>query len=253
MSGDRIDAYFVCAGKYHDMDFARLEILKLLADDDRIRTRVADSYADTAAIAASDFLITYTCDLLPSQAEQQALKAFLEAGGRWFALHGTNSIIRFLDNGLVGAPREAPLLMEMLGSQFIAHPPIGDFDVKVTDPGHALVADIEPFTTNDELYLSEFHGPCHTLLHTEWNGEATGFAEADWHADDPVRPVMYLHGYGAGEVLYLTLGHCRGRYDMQPLMETYPDIERCSWKSPVFYELLKRGIGWAHGRGTKTQ
>ena len=35
MSGDRIDAYFVCAGKYHDMDFARLEILKLLADDDR--------------------------------------------------------------------------------------------------------------------------------------------------------------------------------------------------------------------------
>ena len=63
---------------------------------------------------------------------------------------------------------------------------------------------------------------------------------------------MYLHGYGAGEVLYLTLGHCRGRYDMQPLMETLPETERCSWKSPVFYDLLKRGIGWAHGRGTKT-
>ncbi|MFQ3354200.1 MAG: hypothetical protein ACI9ZQ_001826, partial [Porticoccaceae bacterium] len=28
---NRIDAHFVAAGKYHDIDFARLEILKLLA------------------------------------------------------------------------------------------------------------------------------------------------------------------------------------------------------------------------------
>ena len=46
-------------------------------------------------------------------------------------------------------------------------------------------------------------------------------------------------------MLYLTLGHCRGHYDMRPLMNWYPEIERGAWKLPVFYELLRRGISWA--------
>ena len=28
----RIDVYLVCGGRYHDFDFARLELLKLLAE-----------------------------------------------------------------------------------------------------------------------------------------------------------------------------------------------------------------------------
>jgi type 1 glutamine amidotransferase len=47
---------------------------------------------------------------------------------------------------------------------------------------------------------------------------------------------------GAGEVLYLNLGHCRGHYDMQPMIDYYPDIERGSWAKPQYYELLRRGI-----------
>ena len=58
---------------------------------------------------------------------------------------------------------------------------------------------------------------------------------------------MYLHRYGQGEVLYLTLGHCRGKYDMRPLMDEYPVVERCSWELPVFYDLLRRGLRWAKG------
>lgn len=244
----RIDAHFICRARYHDTDFARLELLKLLGEDPRIRTTVAEDYSDLDRIAAADFLITYTCDILPSEAEQRQLSHWLEQGGRWFALHGTNSIIRFLDNGLVCAPREAPLFMDMLGSQFIAHPPIQPFDVHVSDPAHPLMRGIEGFRTEDELYLSEMHGAPHMLLHTYFSGTAEGFEEEHWPERDP-RPVMYLHGYGAGEVLYLNLGHCRGRYDMQPMIADYPEIERCSWKSPVFYELLRRGIAWAHQSG----
>ena len=36
----RLDVVLVAGGKYHDIDFARLELLKLLAEDERIRTRV---------------------------------------------------------------------------------------------------------------------------------------------------------------------------------------------------------------------
>ena len=45
-------------------------------------------------------------------------------------------------------------------------------------------------------------------------------------------------------MLYLTLGHCRGHYDLQPMMDWWPTIDRCAWDLPVFYDLLRRGIGW---------
>lgn len=246
MAAKRINVYLICGGKYHDIDFARLELLKLLAEHSQMRVRVAENYSDRDAIAAADCLITYTCDIVPSEAEQETLRAFLQGGKRWFALHGTNSILRFLsmDPLMVGAPREAPLLMEMLGSQFIAHPPVGRFRVDVSDSEHPLVQGIEPFETEDELYLSEYHGENHSLLHCHYQGEAEGFQEHTWNSADP-HLVFYLHPYDAGEVLYLTLGHCRGTYDMLPLMEAYPQVERCSWELPVYYELLRRGIGWA--------
>ena len=46
-------------------------------------------------------------------------------------------------------------------------------------------------------------------------------------------------------VLYLTLGHCRGKYDMQPYVEEYPVPEEGAWKTEEFYELLRRGISWS--------
>ncbi len=105
---------------------------------------------------------------------------------------------------------------------------------------------IESFEVEDELYLCEYHGEIEPLLETRFTGEAIGFEEKDWPDDDP-RFVMYLHPVGKGEVLYLTLGHCRGPYDMRPLIDLYPRIERGAWESPVFYELLRRGVRWAKG------
>ncbi len=54
-------------------------------------------------------------------------------------------------------------------------------------------------------------------------------------------------GLEKGEVLYLNLGHCRGHYDMQPLMDYYPNVERGSWDRPQYYELLRRGIRYCCG------
>ena len=124
--------------------------------------------------------------------------------------------------------------METLGSQFVAHPPIAPYRVEVTQPSHPLVAGIEPFDASDELYLmrtaSRRSRRCCTRAGT---GEAKGFAERDWSSDEP-RPVMYLKKVGAGEVLYFTLGHARGHYDMRPLMDEYPTVERGSWPVPAF-------------------
>ncbi len=238
----RIDVVLIAGGKYHDIDFARLEIMKILAEDDRVRVRVFEDYANLAALSKASVLITYTCDVIPRLDEQEALRAWVEAGGRWYALHGTNSILRFLGNGLVDAPNWAPHFMETLGSMFVAHPKIAPYQVTVADPTHPLVKGVEPFMASDEHYLMQTFGELHVLLETEFEGEATGFVQNQW--EKAKHPVFYLHPIGKGCVLYLTLGHCRGHYDMHPMVEYYPRPEKGSWALPVFYDLLRRGIAW---------
>jgi hypothetical protein len=238
-------AVLVCGGRFHDFDYARLELLKHLAADPRVRTRVLDDWSQADAWQDADLLVTYTCDVRATPAQANALARYVEAGGRWLALHGTNSILEF-EGMKVSCPRLAPRFMQTLGSQFLAHPPIQPYRVTISDPSHPLVKGIEPFDANDELYLSEFHGPVKTLLETRFRGKAPGFDPLEW-SDDAARPVMYLHDVGKGQVLYLTLGHCRGHYDMQPLIDYYPVIERGSWELPVYHELLRRGLAWAKG------
>ena len=244
MAGKRLNAHLVCGGKYHDIDYARVELLKLLGEHDRIRTTVAADYRDTAALEHADLLITYTCEVVPTAPEQDALANYLQTGKRWFALHGTNSILKYVKGQGWDAPDLAPRFMDMLGSQFAAHPPIAPYRVTVTQPDHPLVAGLEPFEADDELYLSRLRAPVSVLLATRFSGATPGFTARDW-PDDELRPVLYLHAVPPGEVLYYTLGHARGRYDMQPLMEEYPEVERGSWKSPTHYEILRRGIRWA--------
>lgn len=243
----RIDAHFVTAGKYHDIDFARLELLKLLAEHPQIRTTVACDYADTARLAACRFLISYTCDLMPSPEEAAAIRAWLEAGGKWLALHGTNSILVFTESGLVDAPGTRPDVMEMLGTQFKAHPPIGNFTVEVVDHEHELTRGIADFEVVDELYLSHTTAPIDTLAQTRFTGEATGFIESRWK--DAVVPIVYTRDIGRGRIVYNTLGHCRGHYDLPGMQDFYPNPERCAWNYGVYYELLRRGIAWAMRAG----
>ena len=249
---ERVDAYLVAGGKYHDIDFARLELLKLLAEHENVRVKVAADYEDVPSISQTRLLVSYTCDVRPSEQAQLGIRSWVEGGGRWIALHGTNAALDLPRPNGVESPRCFPGWADTLGSQFVAHPPIQPYAVEVTDPSHWLVAGIQTFDTDDELYLCEYHDrdSLHPLLHTRWSGDAKGFAEHDWSlatagTDDHL--VMYLRSLGEGAVLYNTLGHCRGHYDMTPLARYYPKVERGSWEQPQYYELLRRSLRWALG------
>ena len=247
--GRRIDVTLVAGGKYHDIDFARRELLTLLGEHEEFRVRVQPDYEDTAGIEKSSILVSYTCDVRPSEKAQTEIRSWVENGGRWVALHGTNAALTLGGPNGVDAPRCFPSWADTLGSQFVAHPPIQPYTVQVSDPNHWLVAGIESFDTDDELDLSEYadRDALHGLLHTTWQGDAKGFVEADWTNCDPTHLVMYLRDLGQGSILYNTLGHCRGHYDMAPVLDYYPRIERCSWEKPAYYELLRRSLRWARG------
>ena len=238
----RIDAHFVAVGKYHDIDYARLELLKLLAEHPEIRTTVGCDYADIERLNACSMLITYTCDFMPTEDEAAAIRKWVEKGGKWLALHGTNSILKFTDGG-VDTPDDRPDVMEMLGTQFKAHPPIGTFTVEVANHDHELTRGITDFVTEDELYLSQTTAKIDTLLQTRFEGEAAGFVDHSW--PETVVPILYTRDMGKGRIVYNALGHCRGHYDLPGMQDFYPVPERCSWNYPVYYELLRRGIAWA--------
>ena len=56
---DRLDVYLVAGGLYHNIDYARLELLKLLAEQPRLKVKVGADYSDIDAICEADFIITY--------------------------------------------------------------------------------------------------------------------------------------------------------------------------------------------------
>jgi type 1 glutamine amidotransferase len=243
---ERLDVYLVCNAKYHDTNFARLELLKLLAEHEDINTRVAQDFSDMEGIASSKLLITYTCDLRPTPEEQDALGEFLAAGGRWFALHATNALLDFVD-GKADTPDVAPKFMQLLGSRFVAHPPNQKISIKVTEVEHPLTENISDFDVHDEEpYYCEALGAQIVLLEASYSEPSLGYVRSDYGTDRETHPQMYLHSSGSGDVLYLSLGHCTGKHDMKPLADIVP-VVRGSWDSPVYYELLRRGIRWGVG------
>lgn len=142
-------------------------------------------------------------------------------------------------------PRTLGDLPEVLGSQFLGHPPIAPYLVEITAPDHPFVVCVEPFEVTDELYISELHPPFEVLAHTRFVGESTGFEEGHTTVDEP-RPVLYLKDHGSGTVCYFTLGHCRGRFDVQDLgIDDLGRVDLGSWAVPEFHTILRRCLAWA--------
>jgi hypothetical protein len=243
----RIHVLLICGGKWHDFDYARLRILTFLASNERVKVSVFSDYDVGDALDDADALITYTCDVIPSIDQQERLAAFVHRGGRWLALHATNSALQPPEPDaprVFRTPSVSGPFMPLLGSRFLAHPPMGPFQVEVTDPGHPLVEGIEAFEVTDELYVSELFPPIEVLLHTTFSGDCPSF-ELGRTFDGEPRPVLYLKPHGSGSVCYLSLGHCRGRFDLQDLgVADSGHIQRGPWEMPVFNEILQRAIDW---------
>jgi type 1 glutamine amidotransferase len=245
--GGRVDAVLVCGGRWHDFDYARYELLGLLGAREQVRTQVFGDYACGPALSRADLLISYTCDVRPSVVEAGALASFVARGGRWLALHGTHSAIDppAVSGGVYRTPRVLGRFAEVLGGQFLAHPPIAPYTVHVTSPSHPLVAGVPPFEVRDELYVCELHPPLEVLLHARFTGECRGFEEGHVTDDEP-RPVLYLKRTGQGTVCYFTLGHCRGRFDVQDLgVDDLGKRDFGSWPVPEFRTVLERCVDWA--------
>jgi hypothetical protein len=243
--------HLICAAEYHDADYARRELLGLLAEDDRILTSCAGDFCDTGSLAAADLLITYTSNIFPDDPQRAVLERFVSSGNRWLAIHGSAACTEFKPPavsiggiqlpGLTDTPDKQPAYMDLLGVRFVSHLAPQPIIVKpVSD--HPVVRGLPPFTVVDEPYIVELRGPCEVLLEARFTGEAPGYVEGPWLEDDP-RPQMLLHRHGRGEILYLAPGHCCGRLDLQPFIAEIP-VQRGPWTDETYREIIRRAIGW---------
>ncbi len=248
----------------HDMDYARLRLLELLSAHDEIRATVAGDFTDIDKwLPGCQFLITYTAGPYANDEQNEILRDWIEAGGRWFGLHGTSGgrAVR------VDAERRGRKMLKTshhatLGSFFLNHPPVRKFRVDVANTDHPLTRGLpESFEVMDELYLIELQDPdaCTVLLTTELEKDPSppGFGfiydeDTSLLPDGKTRALGYVKELGRGGVAYVALGHCHSRTsNSQPFVDESvaasgetPMSFRGSWETAAFQKLLENAVEW---------
>ncbi|MDQ3831223.1 MAG: ThuA domain-containing protein [Candidatus Tectomicrobia bacterium] len=248
----------------HDMDYARLRLLQLLREHPHVRSTVANDFTDVAKwLSDTQLLMTYVAGPYLNDEQNEALRRWLEGGGRWLALHGTSG-------GKAVRVGEAGGLKKMvktshhdtLGSFFLNHPPMRKFRVQVSDREHAVTRGLPAsFEVVDELYLIELQEPsaCQVLLTTELDKDPSppgfGFVydqDTSVLPDGKTRVLGYSRALGQGGVVYIALGHCHSPTDnRQRIVDSSvqtsgdaPRLFRGSWETEPFERLLRNGITW---------
>jgi len=247
----------------HDMDFARLSLLEMLSQRADIHTTVANDFRDLGRwLAGARLLLTYVAGPMPAGEDLEALNSWLDAGGRWVALHGTSGgrAARIQGSRQRRMVREAH--HDTLGCFFLNHPPVCRFQVQVTN-GHPLTAGLpKTFETVDELYLVEPIGESHVLLTTELPEDPSppgfGFhydADTSLQSDGKTRVLGYVKDQGDGAIAYFALGHNHSpRSNSQPFVDATvapggvtPTTLRGGWETEAFRQLLRNAIDWGAG------
>jgi uncharacterized protein len=253
----------------HDMDYVRLRLLGELAGLEGHHTTVSSDYAGLDRwLAPARLLVTYVAGPVPSDDDHAALRSWLEAGGRWLALHGTSGgkAARVERGGRRARTMVRQAHHATLGGFFLNHPPVRRFTVNVT-ADHPLTRGVPAtFDAVDELYLVELQDRdnIELLLTTELEGDPSpagfGFVyDRDTSALDPrgTRALGHVHHVGAGAVAYVALGHCHSpSTNSQPFVDRSASADgvtpltfRGMWDGAPYMQLVRNGMAWGLAEG----
>ena len=245
----------------HDHDYARLQLLELLAEQE-VPASVANDFADVEKwLPVSRLLITYVAGPYPDAAQCRAIEGWLGEGGHWLGLHGTSG---GRAERVEGVRQRRTVKLDhhaLLGSYFLTHPPICKIRVDVADGPARLTAGLPPsFDVEDEPYFIELQHPASTriLLSADYGAGAVSPtigtlypSDTSLLPDGKTRALGYTREVGKGAVAYFALGHChnpaiRAARAVDPLDQS-PITFRGSWEVDSFRALLRNTIAWGLG------
>lgn len=253
-------AHLICGGfpagasAGHDMDYARRRLLDLL---DGWQTTVSNDFTDLGKyLPQCGLLVTYVAGpfLTPEQADE--VESWMDAGGRWVALHGTSGgKAARVDGG--GRQMVKQDHHRALGAFFLNHPPLATFTVDVNTS--ALTEGLPAsFDVQDEMYLIEIQDPdVEVLLTTRMANDPSpkgfGFVydkDTSVGPDGETRVLGYRRTVGQGSVIYYGLGHCHNQAtNMQPMVDPSvssdgrtPAEFHGPWATPEYEQLLRNAL-----------
>lgn len=163
-------------------------------------------------------------EIFTTDAQRQALKAFVEHGGGVVGIHSA-----------IGSERNWPWFAQMMGGRFRWHPVEQDFRVEVAKPPFLMLGVEKSFTVHDECYFNSLLNPdIHPLLFADRTSLA-GLEKAPEPVTDfpdPL-PLAWWHTFDGGREFYLALGH-------EPSM----------YSEPWFQGILRQALLWAANAGS---
>ena len=155
--------------------------------------------------------------------ERNGMKDFISSGKGFVCIHIATCV-----------PQDWQEYLDITGGGWISgtsfHPPYGQFEVNVSNPGHPGVSGVPDFTTNDELYMNLAMRDGNDVFITGTAGDGTypwGPDRTPTHMPAGTFPLGWTRQYGEGKVYVLLLGH-----DGQ------------SFETPGFQKLVLNGVDW---------
>ena len=199
-----------------------------------IRTDTFNNYDDGAAIEGGDLLVSYTSQVPVADEACAAIRRFLEHGGRWFAIHASNSV---RDNQLpAGHPRQPlhyPSAVHALSRRGDRpeRPAAGRHQPRRSRSTTRCTSSSKPTTTSRSCCIR--------------TGAARPCAA---RSTQRRRPLMYRRRVGEAACCTWRWATATGPFDKPtPDSPDRPDL-RGPWALPVYQELIRRGVDWAAAR-----
>ncbi|GGH32480.1 ThuA domain-containing protein [Paenibacillus segetis] len=192
--------------KFHPLQGVDEEITHILHDSLSVQCSENKQMLELGNIEAFDLCISYHDSWAEKVSSKQAagLLSFVSGGGGLLVLH----------NGIVLQKKYE--LAQMIGAKNTVHPSFCKLDMRITDPEHDIMQDIEPFEISDEPYRFEFDPFNETTILMEYN------LDGEWH------PAAWAHAYGLGRVVYLL-----------------PGRDQAAFQHPEYRKLVLQSAKWA--------
>lgn len=197
--------------EFHPTESAGKMLKALLEDDGRFELEMTNNLDVFIDLPKKDYsvVIVYTTgfydDLTPER--ERGLLSFVNNGGGFVGIHSATDSFR-----------GSRAYIDMIGGEFLTHPPQHEFKVFIKDKNHYLTVRMPDFSIYDEMYHLQSYDPNKVKLiaYTIWQGKEM--------------PMAYTKDYGKGRVVYIANGH-----SLQAL--SHPELQK----------LIIRSIAWTSG------
>jgi hypothetical protein len=234
--------------RYHNADYIRVSLNKVFGDLNIPIDYTIDTSADLGTMlknyqlflvlrdgmlwpggyAGPDAYVGYQMDLenrddFPAaksvtwmtEAQGQAIKDFVNAGGGFYPMHNSSHISLGCKN-----------YRDVMGGAYIGHPPLRPFEVHATANAHPITAGMQPFVVNDEQHYVDYDkDPKYLILQSE-NRDGLTY-ETDGRKLGNKAHAGWAYDYGKGRVVFTAVGH----------------TVHAMW-NPQYLEIQKRSVRW---------